>query len=328
MSEGDKLAPGQRGFGELSPRVRQYLEAAHSPNSVRAYLSDWMQIQKWAEEGDRRVWELEPADIAEYIVVMADNDARVSTIDRRLATIAKAYRAKGLNDPTKNELVRQTLRGIRRTDERPKRQMRPLELPQLQAIVLGLKGAAIDRRDRALLLLGFAGGLRRSELAGLKFEQIEHCEMGFWLYLKHRKSDQEGKGTRIPIPFGRYSETCPVKAVADWGIGILGPLELGDRPECPYLFRPINRHGTIQSRPLAGRDISRIIKRRVAEIGLDPDLYGGHSLRAGLVTEALSRGAPEWVVQRQTGHASTAMLSTYNRRGDHFELNAARFAGL
>jgi integrase len=177
----------------------------------------------------------------------------------------------------------------------------------------------VDVRDRALLLMGFAGALRRSELVALACADIEWVEGGLVVTIRKSKTDQEGRGAEIGIPYGS-SGACPVQALRDW----LAVAEISSGP----IFRRVDQWGNIGSNPLHPGTVADIIKKRVSVLGLDPALFSGHSLRAGLATSAAQNGASEITIMQTTRHQSSAMVKRYIRRGSLFRTNAATVAGL
>jgi integrase len=180
-----------------------------------------------------------------------------------------------------------------------------------------LSGMADDvraARDRALLLIGFAGGFRRSELVGLNIEDIESAPQGLIVTLRRSKTDQERKGRTIGIPLGR-TRWCPVAALMLW-------LDVTGITSGP-IFRPVDRHGNVGAARLSGEAVCIIVRERVASAGIDPRRYSGHSLRAGFATSATQAGVSTIKIRQQTGHASDAMLARYVRDGELFVGNAA-----
>ena len=171
-----------------------------------------------------------------------------------------------------------------------------------------------DARDRALLLIGFAGGFRRSEIVALNCDDIEHVRQGLIVTLRRSKTDQEGAGRKVGIPFGR-TRHCPVLALDRWLA--VSKIEVGP------VFRPVDRHGRVASERLSGEAVSLIVKERVAAAGNDPAGFSGHSLRAGFATSAVQAGVSTPKIRSQTGHASDAMLARYVRDGELFVDNAA-----
>jgi len=289
-------------------RVDDFIRNSTAPNTKRAYTSDLAHFERWGGSV--------PASaevVASYLAVHADV-LSVATLVRRLASISKAHETKAFPNPTRFELVRATMRGIKRTRGRTQREARPLLrddlLLVLDAMGVGLKAT----RDRALLLIGFAGGLRRSELVGLDVGDIEHMRQGIVLHIRRSKSDQEGQGQKIGIPYGR-TRWCPVTALDAWIIA--SGITQG------AVFRPVDRHGRINDTRLSGEAVALVVRERVAAAGFEPAQYSGHSLRAGLATSAAQAGVPTWSIKAQPRHASEAMLARYIRSGELFTDNAA-----
>jgi integrase len=175
-------------------------------------------------------------------------------------------------------------------------------------------------RNRALLLMGFAGGFRRSELSALDVEDVVKNDDGLVVKLRRSKTDPEGKGREVGIPYGSNPSTCPVRALQAWKTAT-GISE-------GALFRGIDRHGHVGMTRLHKDSVGLIVKRAVEAAGLDPDLYAGHSLRAGLATQSYLNGAGELAIMRQTGHRSLAMVRRYIREGSLFRDNPAGKLGL
>jgi integrase len=171
-----------------------------------------------------------------------------------------------------------------------------------------------DQRDRAILLVGFAGAFRRSELVSLEYDDIEFVAQGIVVTLRRSKTDQEGIGRKIAIPLAR-GIACPVAALKAW-------LEISGISSGP-IFRPIDRHSRMQQNGLSGDAVAMVVKERASAVGLDATRYSGHSLRAGLATSAAAAGVSGWAIKRQTGHKSDSMLARYIRDGQLFRENAA-----
>jgi integrase len=232
----------------------------------------------------------------------------------RIAAIAKAHVAIGADDPTKAEIVKATMRGIRRSLGTAQREAKPILREDLFQMLERMGDDPKATRDKALLLVGFAGAFRRSELVGIDVADIEYVRQGLVVLLRRSKTDQQGRGRKIGIPHGR-TRWCPVKHLTDW----LDRAGIKDGP----IFRPVDRHGHIADQRLSSEAVSITVKRRAEAAGFDPAAYSGHSLRAGLATSAAMAGASTWIIRKQTGHASDAMLSRYIRDGDMFTNNAA-----
>jgi integrase len=290
--------------GAIADLVRESL----APNTRAAYLADLAHFEGW---GGRIP--AEPETVAAYLATHADA-LSVATLNRRLAALAKVHRSHGMANPTSSELVKSVLRGLKRLKGTAQRQAKPL-LKEDLILALDATGEGLrDVRDRALLLIGFAGGFRRSELVGLTCGDVDRVRQGMILTLRRSKTDQVGEGRKIGIPLAR-GRWCPAGALEQW-LARSGIVQ-------GALFRPIDRHGRIGLKPLSGGAVCLIVKERFHAIGIDPTGYSGHSLRAGLATSAAQAGVPSWKIRQQTGHASEAMLARYIRDGELFVDNAA-----
>ena len=285
------------------PMVLHFIEAATAPNTRRAYDSDLSHFLAWGASLPAS------ADVvARYLAAHATTHA-VATLARHLVAIRRAHALRGLPDPVRSELVRLTFRGIRRARGRPQRRVAALTSEQIAAIMASLGDSVRDARDRALLLIGFAGAFRRSELSSIDCKSIERAAPGIVITVPKSKTDQEGQARQVAIPRGRDA-ICPIKALDHW-------LELSGITD-GLVFRPISRRGHVLPSRLSGDAIASIVKQRVRAIGLDPTRYSGHSLRAGFVTSAASAGTPAWRIKAQTGHASDALVGRYIRLSDPF----------
>jgi integrase len=273
------------------------------------YKADLEHFRDWG--GDIPTTDLQ---LAAYLAEQATT-LKAATLTRRLAAISIAHKGQRLPSPVSSPLVRATMRGVRREHGTAQRQAAPLLREDL-FVVLGAMGDRLkDLRDRALLLVGFAGGLRRSELAAINLNDFERVREGIVLTIRRSKTDQDGMGRKIGIPLGRTIH-CPVRALENW----LSAAQVEDGP----VFRPVDRHGRVSFDQLSGEAVSLIVHDRMAAAGFDPDGYSGHSLRAGFATSATRAGISTLKIRQQTGHASDAMLSRYVRDGELFLGNAAR----
>jgi len=307
---------------ELEEAVRQYARASKAPNTVRAYRSDLGDFTMWCTDHQLTPIPATPETVALYITALAGTGARPSTIQRRLSAISQAHQLSGHEpSPTQSPIVRTTMAGIRRTLGMAPAQKAAVVTAELRTL-LGVTPAdtLAGLRDRALLLVGFAGGFRRGELVALDVEDVEETEEGLRLRIHRSKTDQEGEGREVGIPRGQKPETDPVRALRAWraAAGIDGG----------PLFRPVNRHDQIQDRRLTAEGVALVVKRAAERAGLDPARYAGHSLRSGLATVAAAGGAPERAIMRQTGHRSVEMVRRYIRAGSLFQENAAAYVGL
>jgi site-specific recombinase XerD len=294
---------------ELVPAttVSEYVAAATAHNTRRAYRSDLDHFLAWGGSIPSS-----PEQIAAYLAGHAGTH-KAATLKRRVVAIGLAHTAQGLENPCAAELVRVTLRGIWRTHGMAQAQVTPAVREDILAMVRGLTGLK-GSRDRALLLLGFAGAFRKSELVGLNVTDLEFVDRGLIVHLRRSKTDQEGVGRKVGIPHAR-GKVCAVQAVKEW-------LAASGITEGP-LFRPITRHGHVGQARLSGHAVAEVVKTCAAAAGLDATNYSGHSLRAGLITSAAMLGVSIWKIKAQSGHHTDAMVGRYVRDADLFTDNAA-----
>ena len=291
--------------GCTDPKILEFIAAARSPNTRRAYQSD---LRHFIEGGGRI-----PATSEQVARYLADHAAKLSmaTLARRLAGIRAAHAERGFPDPTKGELIRLTFRGIRRRFGRPQRRVAALCSDDLRTIVASLRKSIKDIRDAAILLIGFAGAFRRSELVAIDRGDVDIHETRAVIVLCRSKTDQTGQGRSVSIP--RVQDPmCPVAALERW----LVVSQISDGP----LLRPVTKGGNIVPKRISPEAIACVVKSRVQRIGRDPRRYAGHSLRAGFATEAATLGVPTLRIRAQTGHLSVSALERYIRDG---ELNSA-----
>jgi site-specific recombinase XerD len=307
----------------LGEQARAYLDAARSANTHRAYRSDWAAFTGWCHARDLTPLPASPTTLALYLTDQA-RALKTSTLQRRLVAIAQTHRAAGQPSPTEDAGVRAVWRGIRRTVGTAQVGKAALLTDDIRQLVEALAETTAGMRDRALLLLGFAGAFRRSELVALDVTDVQLVSEGAVVTIRRSKTDQEGIGERIGIPRGRQAETCPVGALRTW----LEMLGRERRTSQGPLFRAVDRNGNIRSTRLSACDVARIVKRVAERAGLDPTEYAGHSLRAGLATSAAIAGVEERAIMAQTRHKSVAVARRYIRDGSLFRGNAAGLVGL
>ena len=281
----------------LSPLVGQYLQASLSDNTRLAYSNDIKHFMEWGGRIPAT-----PESVASYLAVHADK-LSFATLSRRIVAINKAHTVKRLPSPVHTDMVKATLHGIRRTYGCAQRRVHPALMRDIERMVKGLDGMK-GSRDKALLLIGFAGAFRRSELVSIKVEDLLFVDEGMIIHMRRGKTDQIGKGRDIAIPYvrGKYS---PVQATMDW------LKQSGITSGC--VFRRVDRYGNVTGQGLSPQSVALIVKEHAKKIGLDEQNFSGHSLRAGLVTSAVKLGVSSWKICQQTGHQSEAMMQRYIR---------------
>jgi integrase len=310
--------------GQLSAEVREAAESARayaadarSEATRRAYSGDWATFEGWCGSRGLPALPASPETVALFLAARADAGLKVATITRSLAAISEAHRVAGQPSPRSAREVREVLKGIRRRLGVAQTQKAPILGSSLRTIVAGLGPSLLDVRDRALLLVGFNGAFRRSELVALDVADLEFTDDGLAVTLRRSKTDQAGAGRKVGLPFGSEPGTCPARALKAWLSA--AAIETG------AVFRSVNRHGRMGGR-LSPGSVARTVKARVAAVGLDPAGFAGHSLRAGLATSAAKAGKSATAIMKQTGHKSVAMVARYIRDAELFTDNAA--AGL
>jgi integrase len=321
---------------DLAGRARGYVEAASSANTRRAYASDWKHFAGWCRRQGFSLFPSDPQTVGLYITALASGPAKgekksVSTIERRLSSLSWNFSQRGLTLDRKDRHIATVMAGIRNKHASPPRQKEAVLPEDLIAMLEALdRGTLRGLRDRAMLLLGFAGGLRRSEIVGLDVARdqtedgrgwVEIMEKGMLLVLRGKTGWRE-----VEVGRGSSDITCPVTALQSW-------LKFARIVHGP-LFRRVTGHGkAVGAERLNDQEVARLVKRTALAAGGRSDLrendrarlFSGHSLRAGLASSA---EVDERYVQKQLGHASAEMTRKYQRRRDRFRVNLTKASGL
>jgi site-specific recombinase XerD len=302
----------------LAPDLTRAAELAReekAPATRRAYRSDFRIFQAWCR--DRGVDALPAAaeTVAAFLAHDVETGTRASTLGRRVAAIRYAHKLAGHPAPTDDERVKATMRGIRRSLGTAPRKKAPATAERIVSMALSASGDMKGLRDRALLLTGFAGAFRRSELVALDCEDLEESELGFKVTIRHSKTDQEGAGQTIAIVRG--SVACPVAALKAW----LAAAGITSGP----IFRSVKKGGAVAGR-LSSQTVAEIVKAYAERVGLDPAVFAGHSMRSGFLTSAAKRGASIFKLMDQSRHRSVESLRGYVRDAEIFKEHAG--AGL
>lgn len=304
----------------IDAQVKNYIRQAKAANTVKAYRQDWDDFITWCAWYHVDALPATVETVARYLTARAATH-QVSTLQRRLSAVSQMHTAAGYpRFSVRDEPLKSVWAGIRRVHGVAPHGKAPAVTADIKAMVAQLPDSLLGLRDRALLLIGFAGAFRRSELVSLTRVDIQFTSDGVTIRLRRSKTDQEGQGRAVGVPYGSHRETCPVRSLQAW-------LDASDITEGP-LFRAINRHGQMQPGALSDKAVALIVKRWAEAAGLDPSQYAGHSLRAGLATAAAQAGVAERVIMAQTGHHSADMVRRYIREGSLFRENAAAEVGL
>lgn len=319
---------------DLAHKARSYAANKDSANTRRAYASDWNQFARWCRRQGFDTDTPDPQVVGLYLTASAAGQgmpkAAVSTIERRLAAITARYRSAGIPLDRGDRHVSEIMAGIRRAHGRPPRQKEATLGEDVLAMLATLPNDLRGWRDRAILLIGFAGGLRRSEIVGLDCGPDQTEDGAGWVEILEGGAllTLRGKTGWRPVEVGRGSaeRSCPVAALETW-------LKLARIAHGPLFRRMREANGGLGADRLTDKHVARLVKQAALAAGLRGDLpegerrhaFSGHSLRAGLATSA---EVEEALVQRQLGHASPEMTRGYKRRRDRFRVNLTKAAGL
>jgi site-specific recombinase XerD len=294
----------------LADQAEDLARAALSPATRRAYQTFWGAFDTWCRAQGLESLPAAPETLCLYLAWLAPQKS-VRTVGVVLAAVALAHRTNGHPSPTEDPHVRMVVRGLKRTHGKPARAKDALRVSDLGAMVRELGTELLGLRDRALLLLGFAGAFRRSELVALNVEDLKEVPEGLVVLLRRSKTDPEGEGRKVGIPKAHRPALCPVAAVKAWTTA--AGIETGP------LFRPVDRWGKLRPEGrLSDRTVALVVQRAAKRAGLDATTLAGHSLRSGFCTEAARAGASERAIMTQTGHKSATTLRGYIRDGGMF----------
>ena len=306
---------------EETDDVLSYARQAQSENTRRAYRADWRDFLAYAANRGKRALPADPDEVARYLRhLVTRRRLKVATVSRRLAAIGERHKASGFESPADEWVVKKTLRRLRCEHGEPARGKAPLLTEDLKKIVASIPDTLVGRRDRAILLLGFAGALRRRELVSLDMEDLALAPEGLVLSINKSKTDQTRMGRKVGIPYGKHAATCPVRAVLRW-------LEQSKLAE-GALFRGVTKHGAVRMTRLTDQIVADIVKRYAEAIGKYSSRFSAHSLRSGFITSAAIAGVSERSIQDQSGHQSITVLRRYIRDACIFRFNAAAKVGL
>jgi integrase len=297
-------------------------EGSRSPgrsnSTLRAYRSDWADFTAWCRNAGKEPLPASTATLALYLRERASL-LKISTLARRVSAISRTHAMAGYDSPAELSVVRKLMVEFRLANGSAPAAKKPMLVDDLRAISSELPNTMLGLRDRAILLLGFTGGLRRSELVAIDYADLDHDRLGLAILV--RSATAQEKFRQVAIPHGsRRDGTCPVAALNEW----LKRSAITTGP----VFRVINRYGRVLEKRLSGEAVGLVVKRWVGRLGYDPSEFGAHSLRAGLATSAAIAGKSESAIMRQTGHRSIASIRRYLPANRSERENAAEGLGL
>jgi integrase len=304
-------------LGDLGQKAEGYRRDSKAASTRRAYTSDWRHFHAWCQGHGLVSLPTTPGAVALYLTALTEPTdgtmpRKVATLTRRLTAINEVHKEAGIDPPAtmNHRALAETFQGIRRRLGVGQTMKKPLVRELLVEVLDVLEGPVAAKRDRALLLIGFAGALRRSELAAMRVKDVNEHRKGITIRLPRSKTDQEGKGREVDILWGVHNRTCPVLALKEW-LETAGIKE--DREG--FVFRSVDQTGKV-GKGIHPNSIGRLVKDLVRKANIShPEEYSGHSLRAGFVTEASAGGATDGQIMKQTGHKTPMMVRRY-ARGD------------
>ena len=305
MSATRDLVPAATSLGPVSDRAEAYFAQQLSPHTLATYAGYWNIFRAWCEARAVTSLPASPETVADYIASLADRGVKAASITLALSALNHVHATR--HDPRFESFnahpgVRGVLQGIRRVIGTAQDQAPPVTIDHLRAMSRSCPDTRRGVRDRAMILLGFAGGFRRSELLGLEVPHLAFRPHGLEVTLAHSKTDQTGKGRTIPIAFGADPRTCPVRAVQAW-IADSGVVD-------GFLFRNLGAGDRVTRYPLSERAVERVLQASAKRAGIAVR-FQGHSLRVGLVTAALDAGKSFASVRAVTGHSGNGLLRYY-----------------
>ncbi len=290
---------------KLEDETLKNLKNSKSQNTLRAYASDFRHFKNFCIDNNVKYLPSDPRIISLYLTKLAKT-SKFSTLKRRIASISVIHKMKGHYLDTKHPIIIENLLGIKRVNGSNQKAKKPILINDLKLIINVIdETKQVNKRkirDKAIILVGFSGGFRRSELVNIEYEDIEFVNEGVKIVIKRSKTDQSGEGMTKAIPYFDNKSFCPVISLKNWI----------DNSEA--------KSGKIFD--ISDKSVALIIKKYASLSGLDPNKYGGHSLRSGFATSTAESGAEERNIMAMTGHKTTQMVRRYIQEANLFKNNA------
>ena len=303
---------------KLQDETLQNLKNSKAVNTVRAYKSDFEDFSLFCVKNGFKSIPTDPKIVSLYLTYLSSKNVKISTIKRRLVSISVIHKIKGHYLDTKHPIIIQNFMGIKRSKGVNQKGKKPLlinDLKQIIDVINQQNEPDIKKlRNKALLLIGFAGGFRRNELISLNLEDLEFVFEGLKINVKRSKTDQFGEGFIKGIPYFKNYLYCPVKNLKHW-------LNISKIKKGPVFVRFL-KGSKISNIRLTDQSVALIIKEYLTKAGIDDKNYSGHSLRSGFATSAAEAGAEERSIMAMTGHKSTEMVRRYIKEANLFNNNA------
>jgi site-specific recombinase XerD len=302
---------------KLEKDTLENIKLSKSKNTIRAYKSDFMDFIKFCKKNSLQSLPADNKTVSIFLTYLFKNKQKLSTIKRKLVSISLIHKIKGFYIDIKNPIIVENFLGIKRQIGIAQKGKKPLTTENLKKIINSIDSnelcLARKLRDKTILLLGFAGGFRRSELINLNYEDLDFVNEGIKIKIKKSKTDQFGEGMIKAIPYFNNSEFCPV-------INLKKMLKIC-KIDTGGIFRRISKSGKILSNSLTDQNVTLILKKYLTIAGLDNINFSGHSLRSGFATASAESGADERSIMNMTGHKSTEMVRRYIKESNLFKNN-------
>ena len=283
------------------------LRLSKAYNTIRAYKSDFKDFVDFCTKNDFRFLPTEPKIISLYLTYLSSS-SKMSTLKRRIASISVVHRLKGHYIDTKHPIIIENLMGIRRKMGSFQKSKKPILINELREIIKAIDGANDSEvrtiRNKAIILVGFSGGFRRSELVSIGYDDLEFVPEGVKIFIKRSKTDQSGEGMIKALPYFENKAFCPVTFLKKW-------LEISKI-----------KTGSVFN--ISDKSVALLIKKYTSFAGLDSNKYSGHSLRSGFATVSAEFGADERSIMTMTGHKTTQMVRRYIKEANLFKNNALK----
>ena len=294
------------------------LKSSKSANTLRAYKSDFRDFSLFCIKHGLQSMPSNPNIVSIYLTNLSKSEAKMSTLRRRLVSIAVVHKLKGHYLDTKHPIIIENLLGIKRTKGSIQRGKKPILIKHLQKIIEAINNDSSSEikksRDKSLILIGFSGGFRRSEITSLDYEDLEFVEEGLKILVRRSKTDQFGEGHLKGIPYFVNSPLCPVKSLKEW----INISKINSGP----IYRRFNKGFGLSNQRLSDQSVALLIKNYLNLAGIDSKSYSGHSLRSGFATVTADSGADERSIMAMTGHKTSQMVRRYIKEANLFKNNA------
>ena len=294
------------------------LQSSKANNTVRAYKSDFRDFGLFCVQNGLKSLPTEPKVVSLYLTHLSSKNIKMSTLKRRLVSIGVIHRLKGHYLDTKHPIIIENIIGIKRRKGSIQKGKKPLLINNLKTIINIIdeynKKDIKKIRDRTIILMGFSGGFRRSEIISLDYEDLDFVNEGLKINLKRSKTDQFGLGSVKGLPYFDNNQYCPVRSLKRW-------IEISEIKSGP-LFRRFLKNSNLSENRLTDQTVALLIKKYLKLAGIDNKNYSGHSLRSGFATSAAESGAEERSIMAMTGHKSPEMVRRYIKEANLFKNNA------